>query len=303
VIKSILRACPPDLELVLADIGSAGGLKDRWAAARPIVSAILFEPRYGGEPRKEGRDTLYPVALGPEPGRATLNLTTLPNMSSTLRPNRELLSRFRKKAAHTEITGTIDMPVETLDAIAAREGREIDALKVDTQGSELGILQGARQCLSTSIFLAEIECSFFERYEGQALLADLQAFMGAYDFELIDLYRLKRYRRLNGLGVGNVSLGQGQRAGRLAYGDALFVLREDRLIERIAARGEGLAYKAIIGLLVYGKADLAAALFEASAEQIEPKRRDKLARAMKSTGRSVRGNSLHHVIDYLARRA
>ena len=51
-LKPVLRACPADFEIVLADIGSAGGLKDRWAPARPVVSAMLFEPRDGGEPRR-----------------------------------------------------------------------------------------------------------------------------------------------------------------------------------------------------------------------------------------------------------
>ena len=58
---------------------------------------MLFEPREGGAIRHEGRDTIYPVALGAKPGSATLNITALANMSSTLTPNAELLSTFRKK--------------------------------------------------------------------------------------------------------------------------------------------------------------------------------------------------------------
>ena len=300
--KKLLRACRPGFEIVLADVGSAGGLKGRWAPARLVVSAMLFEPRDGGEPRREGRDMLYPFALGPEPGRATLNLTALPNMSSTLQPNAELLDGFRKKGAHTAVTGTIEMPVDTLDAIAAREGRHVDAIKVDTQGSELGILEGARSCLSRSILIAEIEVSFFERYRGQALFRDIEAFMSGFGFELIDLYRLKRYRRLNSSGVGNISLGAGQRAGRLAYGDAFFMLGEDRLLERIAAGGEDAAMKAIISLLVYGKADIAASVFDRSADRFDPKRREAVGGYLRSLGRqAVRRNSLHHLIDYIAR--
>lgn len=300
--KKLLRAWRPDLELVLADIGAAGGLKDRWAPARPVVSAMLFEPRDGGEPRKLGRDTLYPVALGPAPGRATLNLTALPNMSSTLQPNAELLRTFRKKGKQTSITGTVDMTVDTLDAVAAREGKRVDAIKVDTQGSEAGILEGARACLSGSIFIAEIEVSFLERYCGQPLLRDIESSMGAHGFELVDLYRLKRYRRANSFGIGNISLGRGQRAGRLAYGDALFVLSEDRLAERIGAEGEDLAMKAIVALLVYGKADLAASLFERVRASFGAERGDAVARYLRSLGRQrLSRNRLHHVLDYLAR--
>jgi FkbM family methyltransferase len=299
--KGILRACRPGFEIVLADVGSAGGLKGRWAPARPIVSAILFEPRDGGEPRRAGRDTLYPVVLGPQGGRATLNLTSLPNMSSTLRPNQELLGTFRKKGSHTQITGSIEVPMDTLDAVAALDGRQVDAIKVDTQGTELGILEGAKGCLARSCLIAEIEVSFLERYRGQALFRDIEAYMMSLGFELVDLYRLKRYRRLNSSGIGNISLGGGQRAGRLAYGDAFFMLREDRLLERIVEEGEDVAMKIIISLLVYGKADIAAAIFDRTAERFEPKRREAVAKHLRALGRKVRRNSFHHLVDYLAR--
>jgi FkbM family methyltransferase len=300
------RLCPPGFEIVLADVGSAGGLKDRWLPARAVVSALLFEPRDEGEAKQQGRDTLYPVALGPAAGRATLNLTALPNMSSTLSPNRPLLETFRKKGEHTKIVSTLDMPVDTLDALAAREGRTIDAIKVDTQGSELGILEGARTCLSRSVIMAEVEVSFFPRYSGQALADDIIGFMREQGFELLDLYRLKRYRRKNAEGIANISLGRGQRAGRLAYGDALFFLEESRLLARIEAlpraEGEALALKAILSLIVYGKPDMAAWLFDATAPLFEEARREAVAKYLKSLGRRwLRSNAAHHLLDYLGR--
>ncbi len=302
-VARFLELWPDDLELVLADVGSAGGLKDRWRPARPVVSALLFEPRDGGEPRRVGRDMLYPVALGPEAGRATLNVTALSNMSSTLRPNRALLEAYRKKGEHTRITGTLEMPVDTLDAVLARDGRRADAIKVDTQGSELGILEGARGALRDSIFLAEVEVSFFERYEGQPLFRDIEAFMREAGFELLDLYRLKRYRRRNSAGVANLSLGGGQRAGRLAYGDALFFREEAALLERVAAEGEMLALKAILGMLVYGKPDMAADLFDRTAHVFTPLRREKAERYFSGLGaQRIRGRKLHGLLDRLSRR-
>lgn len=43
---------------------------------------------------------------------------------------------------------------------------------------------------------------------------------------------MKRYRTGNTLGVGNVGLGGGWRAGRIAYGDAIFLGTEAALITR-----------------------------------------------------------------------
>lgn len=307
-ITSLLRLLPPDLRIVLADVGSAGGLHGRWLAVRPIVSGLLFEPREGGAVRHEGSDTIYPLALGAAAGKAVLNVTALPNMSSTLKPNRALLDSFAKKPAHTRIVETVEMPVDTMDSLAAREGRRIDAVKIDTQGSELEILNGARDCLETSVLMAEVEVSFFQRYEGQALLCDIAAFMAERGFDLIDLYRLKRYRRANVAGIGNLSLGGGQRAGRLAYGDAIFVLRQDPLLQRIAAapspeEAEALALKAVIALIVYGKPDMASYLFDVVAHAVREPLRGRLQGWLTGVAkRPLRTGVLHHVFDYMARR-
>lgn len=303
---ALQSALPQDFQIVLADVGSAGGLHKRWRTIRPIVSALLFEPREGGEVQQRGRDRIYPIALGPAAGTATLNVTALANMSSTLLPNLELLGRFRKKGTHAKVESTFDMPVDTLDAVAARDGQVIDALKVDTQGSELSILEGGRSCIENSVIVAEVEVSFFQRYQGQALACDIIAFMKRQGFDLIDLYRLKRYRRCNEEAVGNLSLGGGQRAGRLAYGDAIFFIEEHRLLDRIEALpardAETLALKALVALLVYGKPDMAAAIFDRSRHVIEAGRCARLERYFASLSRGpLREGALHHLLDYLAR--
>ncbi len=305
----MLRLLPPGFQIVLADVGSAGGLKSRWREARSVVSALLFDPRDDGAPAKKGRDTYFPVGLGKTAGRATLNITELGNMSSMLPPNVELLKTFRKKGAHTKIVSTWEMPIDTLDNIAHREGILVDVLKVDTQGTELDILQGAEKCLASSVFMAEIEVSFLERYKGQPFSDDIIAFMRARGFDLIDLYRLKRYRHLNHGGVGNIGLGGGQRAGRLAYGDAIFLLREELLLERIRTLSrldaQGLALKVMVALLVYGKADTASRLFDLSADLFDEKIRQELTRFFRNLGRSYAffgGKGLHLILDYLARK-
>lgn len=299
-LKAILSLFPPDLTITLADVGAAGGIKDRWAAARGVVSAMLFEPRAGGGPRDEGRDRIYPFALGAAAGEAVLNLTAMSNMSSTLVPDTALLARFAKKGAHTRVVGSLTMSVDTLDAVVAREGRRVDAIKVDTQGSELEIMKGARTCLADSVIVAEVEISFLRRYEGQPLFRDIDAFMDDAGFEFHDLYRPKRYRAANAAGIGNAGLGGGQRAGRLAYADALFVASEERIAARIAADGDGAALKAIVALLVYGKPDIAMRLFERIEDSLSGELRLPLREALAGFG-SLRYRALHGIADRIAR--
>jgi FkbM family methyltransferase len=281
VIGSLLRCLPPNLQIVLADVGSAGGLHRRWRPFRRHVAALLFEPREGGEMRQSGRDIVYPFALGEAEGGTTLNVTSLANMSSVLLPNHARLERFYKKGAHSRIERTLDMPVQSLDAIARRDGRPIDALKVDIQGGELQVLRGASECLDSSVLLAEVEVSFFERYVGQPLATDIITFMADRGFELIELSGFKRYRRRNSFGIRNPAMPIG-RPGRLAYCDALFLLGEDRLFQRFSempAPAAGLAVmRAVLVLVAYGKVDVAAALFDAANTYVEPPWRDRLSR-------------------------
>jgi FkbM family methyltransferase len=305
--SAFIRCLPRDFRLVLADIGSAGGLHGRWREARPVLSAMMFEPRSGGAVRQEGQDRIYPVALAAEAGTVTLNVTALANMSSTRKPNAELLRHFRKKGAHAEVTSALTLPADTLDAVAARDGIAVDAIKADTQGSELDILRGARQALARSVIFAEVEVSFLERYSGQPLAADVIQFMKREGFELLDLSRLKRYRRTNTLDIANASLGGGQRAGQLAYCDAVFMRSEASLLLRMKewpAEAEALALKTLLLLLVYGKLDIAAAFLDASRGAIEGPRAaaiDASLRALKR--RRIWTGWTRKLFDYLARHA
>lgn len=305
-LASFLPLLPPDLRVVLADVGSAGGLHGRWQAIRPVVSGLMFEPRDSGEVRRVGADVSFPTGLGETAGTQSLNITALPNMSSTLAPNAELLRTYAKKGEHTRIVERAEMRVSTLDQIVRAEAVRIDAMKVDTQGSELGILKGARQCLGETVILAEIEVSFFPRYLDQALACEIIAFMAGCGFDLIDLYRLKRYRRANQAGIGNMSLGSGQRSGRLAYCDAIFVRREADLLAQIreadADSAEALALKSVLLLLVYGKPDLASFWFDQVAFAVREPWRGGIAAWFSKVGRRMRGTGVfHHVADYMSR--
>ena len=66
------------------------------------------------------------------------------------------------------------VPVDRLDTLASADGFQPDVLKIDTQGSELMVLEGATKTLLKSVVLAEIEVSFFQRYVDQPVFADIE---------------------------------------------------------------------------------------------------------------------------------
>lgn len=259
----LIAALPQDFVLTLVDVGSAGGLHSRWRPFRSVLSAILFDPREADASGSfgPGQTRTYPVALSDQAGDAVLHITALPNMSSFLQPDPDVFKRYRKKAAHAQVVQSEKVPVDRLDALAAADGFQPNVLKVDTQGSELMVLEGAKESLK-SVLLAEIEVSFFQRYVGQPVFADIESWMKQQGFELIELYRLKRYRAVNSLEIYQPLIGGDQRSGRVTYGDAIFMRNNDAILAAASQDGGVSLLRAMIALLAYGKADHAAALFD-----------------------------------------
>jgi len=304
-LSALANRIPGSLQILLADIGSAGGLHRRWRPLRSHVTAILFDPLDASTGSE--RDRHFPVAIAGARGRATLHVTQRVSMTSTLLPNAALLGRFWDKPGHTTVVSTREVPTDSLDSVMQANGIALDVIKIDVQGGEYGILAGARSAFAESLFLAEIEVSLFERYAGLHTIADVIALMREWNFELIDLSRLKRYRYRNSFGIVNPSLGMGDWAGRLAFCDALFMLNDEALLERIAGAhphgGPDLALKAMLAALAYGKADLAAWIYDASAARLAPPVREALAAYFrrKRSNRFERFG-LHRQLDRWARR-
>ena len=82
-----------------------------------------------------------------------------------------------------EVQRVIDVQSTTLDTVL-RGRRTFDGLVMDTQGSELLVLQGAEASLSQFRYI-KTEAADFERYRGQVLEPDLTKFIEARGFELV----------------------------------------------------------------------------------------------------------------------
>jgi hypothetical protein len=82
------------------------------------------------------------------------------------------------------VAKTVEVPVVTLDALRRREGLPPpNLIKLDVQGFELAVLQGAVETLKSADWvLAEV--SFRPFYEGQVLFSELAGFLGARGFEV-----------------------------------------------------------------------------------------------------------------------
>ena len=76
----------------------------------------------------------------------------------------------------------------TIDNII-KDTRKVDLLKLDTQGSEIKILNGASNLVSRTEYIL-IECSIYEYNKGGCLIGDVFEYMNANGFALQDILDL-----------------------------------------------------------------------------------------------------------------
>ena len=133
---------------------------------------VSFEPQsaaYGKLMRTAAADAHWIVAprcaLGAAPGRAEVNISAESDMSSIL-PFRSETTQF---SPTSRIIGTESVDVVPLDAALGEYARPGDRmfLKIDTQGYENAVLDGATESLAR-LDGAQVELSLVPLYQGEA---------------------------------------------------------------------------------------------------------------------------------------
>jgi FkbM family methyltransferase len=162
---------------VVLDVGGSDGhygaeIRDRGYRGR-IVS---FEPLAPSFDQLQARARKYPpwdvlpLALGNNPGAATLNVSSNGDSSSLL----TMLELHKESAPEVVPAGSVEIQVARLDDLywtLCSAGDRV-FLKIDTQGFEKAVLEGARECLQHCTAI-QIELSLAPLYAGQELIEDL----------------------------------------------------------------------------------------------------------------------------------
>lgn len=184
--------------ITVVDAGCRGGFDALWEALEPNVKIVGFEPdeeesgrlaeRYSGRSFR-----VVPAGLGANRGKAILHLTQDPACSSVYPPDPDVIEA-RPILEVARETGTTQVAITTLDEWVREEDfGPVDFLKLDTQGSELDVLQGAAQTLA-DIRILHVEVEFNPIYRGQPLFADIDSFLRSRGFVLWRLENLAHYQ-------------------------------------------------------------------------------------------------------------
>ncbi len=208
-------------KIVYVDVGARWGISEQWNHFSDIVTIIGFEPdeteckKLNAQIREKDLLIKYlPTALSFEKEERTLNITKSPGCSSLLKPNRKILNQF-PDVERFNIVNKIQLDTNSLDSVLEENRIEnIDFIKVDTQGTELNILQGSEQALSKDVFGIAVEVEFAQLYEEQPLFADVDRYLREKGFTLFDLNRHRWKRK-------NIPTNMPSR-GQIIFGDALY---------------------------------------------------------------------------------
>ena len=246
--------------LVLVDVGARGGLKKNWASASRHLRMLGFEPDANeyqrladaGQASSPSRIFLN-TALADRHGPLQLHIARDAGLSSVFEPNRTFLDAF-PDAKRFDIVDTRTVAADTLDhQLRERSLTDVDFIKVDTQGSELLVLQGASDTLASAMFGVEVEVEFAPVYRDQPLFAEVDQYLRGRGYHLFDL-RPVYWKRAVGRYAG------GPR-GQIAWADALYFRTPSAFAATLASLPPDLARSKVLRALsislLYGYSDLA----------------------------------------------
>jgi FkbM family methyltransferase len=279
-----------DEPLAVVDVGCRWGFADAWEELGDRCEIVGFEPdtveceRLRSHYRDRPWVRIVPHALGAVQRDATLYITREPACSSVYPPIDDVVDRHPRLEPQRLVRGE---PIElvTMDDWCAENGfLRVDLVKLDTQGSELDILRGAKRTLET-VSVVQTEVEFNPMYEGQPLFGDVDRFLRERGFVLWHLDNLSHHRQ-HGARVGLRPASHiydfdasrlTHRSGQLFWADAVFV-RSDMATNR-QTTDWGTAVRRACLASALGLGDLAGLALDAHARDLHGEVRDVVERA------------------------
>lgn len=151
------------------------------AAPRSVLAQVTSAEQH--------RMVVLATAADSSPGTRELHVSQLDDSSSL----RAIKPRYVRAFPGTEESRLEAVRTEPIALVLGPNLDRPSLLKVDVQGHELDVLEGAEDLLP-EIDQILVECSFVELYEGQALAGEVVAYLHDRSFSLAGVFGLKRDR-------------------------------------------------------------------------------------------------------------
>ena len=193
--RFLLKLLSPGRPMQIADVGArmmrGGAPYDLLMKLEGAAHLSGFEPEAEAFERLVAEAppnaTCYQTAVG-KPGPATFYSHKIGSLSSV----------FRFSAAAAAYLGKVfwvkreieEIPVDLVALDQIENFPRLDLLKMDAQGAEFDILQGARQTLAEAVCVIP-EVRFYRMYEGEPMWADVDTELRAQGFVLHKFLRLR----------------------------------------------------------------------------------------------------------------
>lgn len=196
--KNLLTSQLKEKPFTLIDVGAAGALFEPWRKIQKNSILIAFEPDARSFPPLKSQlksfQKIYLIdkIVSNKNQPQTLYITKNPECSSTLPPDHKVLSTL----VNSELYEIIDQ--KTIDAVTLDRVCDslnlnyIDWLKLDTQGTDLRIIESLPSNLLSTILVIDIEPGLYGNYVGED------------EYSSIDLYLRSRGFWLASLKISNV---------------------------------------------------------------------------------------------------
>ena len=276
-----------DAPLVYVDCGARAGRIPDWLRALKETKYVGFEAdaeecvRLNAAARR-GHQYIAAFLAGTNE-RRTFYVTHSAPCSSLLQPNTPFLHQFAL-ASLFQVEREFEVLTATLaDSLAAAGIDSPDFIELDTQGSELEILNGAERLIASSVVGLQVEVEFGPMYVDQPLFADVDRHLRNRGFFLLDL---SRYRARRTAAPATTAT-----RGQILWGHALY-LRDAREIEPGPA-----ARLAVIAAMLDRPDIAAAALHQVVASAPDKELRKRAAAALTATTGQSRGLSPRFLFD------
>ena len=190
MLADLLKAAGTEMALTMLEIGAMPlgpeperfrGLLQTWPKSK--VLAFEVDPAVCTDLNAKSPHGVrfYPVALGKSRERLDFHETQHPMCGSFYRPDERDADKFHNLDV-MRLKAVSQMDTVPLDVFVDEQGvGPVDFIKMDIQGAELDVLQGAARVLQDVVAIVS-EVEFVPLYVGQPLYGDVDAFLREQGF-------------------------------------------------------------------------------------------------------------------------